>query len=93
MDGSGEITGEMLGDQMDDDLGVGFGVKCMSFGTEFFFQGEIIFDDAIMDENEPCGFMGMRIKLGDAPMRRPAGMADADRARRRIAPHYAFEVF
>jgi hypothetical protein len=79
-----EIAGEVLGDQMNDHLGIGFGAEFMPLGAELFLQGEIILDNAVMHQDKSFSFMRMCVQLGDATMGRPAGMPDADRTGGRV---------
>ena len=44
-----------------------------------------ILDDAVVHDRELLGRMRMRVVLGRAAMRRPARVADADRAGERLA--------
>ena len=61
---------------------------CFQFAAQF---AEIL-DDAVMDDGEPVGRMRMRVVLGRPTVRRPAGMADADRARERLATELRFQI-
>jgi hypothetical protein len=53
--------------------------------------GEIL-DDAVVHDGEPIGRMRMRVVLGRPAMRRPAGVADADRSRQRLAREPLFQI-
>ena len=67
---------------MGDDLGVGLGDEVVTLGDEFGLEGEIIFDDAVMDDDEGSGAVTMRVGvlLGGAAVGGPACVADAEGA-------------
>ena len=65
---------------MDDDLGVGFGLEEVVVAFQFRLQVLIVLDDAVMDDGDLAGRMGMGVVLGRAAMGGPAGVADADGA-------------
>ena len=59
---------------------------------EFAPQLAEILDDAVVHDGEFLGRMRMRVVLGRAAMRRPAGVADADRSGQRLARQFLFEI-
>ena len=60
---------------MGDDFCVGFGYKFVAGGGEFFFEGEVVFDDAVVDDDEGAGAVavGMGVLFGGAAVGGPAG--------------------
>jgi hypothetical protein len=68
-------------DQMRDDFGVGFGREGVALGAQLGLELEVVLDDAVVDQRDAAaGDMRMRVGLGDAAMRGPARMRDAERA-------------
>ena len=67
---------------MGDDLGVGFGDEGVPGGGQLFFEREIVFDDAVVDDDEGFGAVavGVRVLFGGAAVGGPAGVADAEGA-------------
>ena len=67
---------------MGDDLGVGFGDELVAFGDEGAFEGEIVFDDAVVDDDEGAGAVavGVGVLFGGAAVGGPPGVADAEGA-------------
>ena len=67
---------------MGDDLGVGFGDELVAFGDEGVFEGEVVFDDAVVDDDESAGAVavGVGVFFGGAAMGGPAGVANAEGA-------------
>ena len=66
----------ILFDQVNQNLGVGLGMKVV-FGFERGFKLSVIFDDAVVDEGKSLGTiqMGVGIGDGDAAVGGPAGVA------------------
>ena len=81
-------------DEVGDDFGVGFGYKFVALGGEFGFEGEVIFDDAVVDDDEGAGAVavGVGVLLGGAAVGGPAGVADAEGAGERVGGEDCFEV-
>ena len=50
----------ILLDEMGDDFGVRFGDEFVAFALKLFFQFEIIFDDAVVDDDDLAGAVAMR---------------------------------
>ena len=67
---------EQLVDQMQHDLGIGFGLEDRALFLERLAQLAEILDDAVMDHGDALGRVRMRVVLGRPAMGRPAGMAD-----------------
>ena len=70
---------------MSEDLGIGLGLEDMTLLVELCAERQVVFDDAIVDEHEAPALVEMRVGIlvGDAAVRRPAGMTDAQMAMRR----------
>ena len=77
---------------MRDHLAVGFGCELGALGFKLAAQLAEILDDAVMHDSEPLGRMRMRVGFVRPAMRRPAGMADANRARERLAREFLFQI-
>src|ERR1700722_10329485 len=73
----GEV--EFVFDEVGDDLGVGFGDELVALGDEGALEGEIVFDDAVVDDDEGAGAVavGVGVLFGGAAVGGPAGVADA----------------
>ena len=67
---------------MGDDLGVGFGDELVALGDEGALEGEVVFDDAVVDDDEGAGAVavGVGVLFGGAAVRGPASVADAEGA-------------
>ncbi|MDQ0576324.1 hypothetical protein QFZ29_002547 [Agromyces albus] len=61
------------------DLGVGLTGELVALGEQFVFQLGEVLDDAVVDEGEPALVTQVRVRVavGGAAVRRPAGVADA----------------
>src|SRR6266851_9631 len=77
-----------------DDLGVGLGDELVAGGGELFFEGEIVLDDAVVDDDEGSGAVavGVRVLFGGAAVGGPAGVADAEGAVEGVGGDDGFEV-
>ena len=82
MRGGGAGQFELVLDDVGDDLGVGFGGEGVAFGDEGFFELEVVFDDAVVDDDEGAGAVavGVGVLFGGAAVGGPAGVADAEGA-------------
>src|SRR3970282_3048221 len=67
-------------DQVGDNFGVGLRAELRPSFAQLFLELEIVFDNAVMDYDDVAGAVGVCIRLGRAPMCRPAGVADPERA-------------
>ena len=83
-----------LFDQVGDDLGVGLGDEFVALGGEFALQVEIIFNDAVVDDDDAAGAvaMGVGVLFGGAAVGGPAGVADAEGAVERMFAQNFFQV-
>ena len=79
---------------MGDDLGVGVGDEGVAGGGELFFEGDVVFDDAVVDDDEGTGAVavGMRVLFSGAAVGGPAGVADAEGAVDGVGGDDGFEV-
>src|SRR5205823_651013 len=73
-------------DEVRDDLGVGLRAEAMPVGEEPPLQDLVVLDDAVVNDDEITGAIGvrMRIRLGRPSMRGPARVRDPDAARYRL---------
>ncbi len=64
---------------MGDDFGVGLGLEGVALGYEGGLGGEIVFDDAVVDDDEGAGAVAVRVGVlfGGTAVGGPAGVADA----------------
>ena len=69
-------------DEVGDDFGVGFGDELVALGGEFALEVEVVFDDAVVDDDDAAGAvaMGVGVLFGGAAVGGPAGVADAEGA-------------
>ena len=76
------FVGDFLLDEVGDDLGVGFGDEGVAGGGELFFEGDVVFDDAVVDDDEGAGAVavGVGVLFGGAAVGGPPGVADAEGA-------------
>ena len=77
---------------MSDDLAVGLGGELGALPFQLPAQLAEVLDDAVVHDGEPVGRVRMGVVLGRAPVRCPAGVADADRAGERFARELCFQV-
>ena len=70
---------------MRDDFSVGLADETVPACGQFFAQLAEVFDDAVVDHRQTHGRMGMRVVLGRLAVGRPARVADADVAQKRLA--------
>jgi hypothetical protein len=67
-------------EQLSHALGVGLGRELLAFRLQLGAEGDVVLDDAVVDDGDAGRTVGMGIALGGRAMGRPAGMADARRA-------------
>ncbi len=81
-------------DEVGDHLSVGFGSELVALFLELSFEGEIIFDDAIMDDDDPAGAvaMGMGVLFGGAAVSGPTSVSDAVGAIQRFIADDVFQI-
>src|ERR1700719_860225 len=84
----------ILLDHVSDDFSVGFSGEFVAFFDELTFQRDIVFDDAVVHDDDGSGAvaMGMRVLFGGAAVSGPAGMADAVGSVERLEADDFFEV-
>ena len=73
-------------------LAVGLGRELGALAFQLAAQLAEILDDAVVHDREALGGVRMRVVLGRPAVRRPAGVADADRARQRLARELLFQI-
>ena len=76
---------------MDDRFGIGLALELVAVREKFLSEGGIVLDDAVVDKRKTLVVreMRMRVRIGRRAVRRPAGMADAQRTGR-LLPVVAF---
>ena len=81
-------------DQVRDDFGVGLGDEFVAFGDELVLQLEIIFDDAVVNDDDFAGAVAVRVGVffGGAAVGGPARVADAVHAFERSDADGFFEI-
>ena len=91
---AGGCVGDFLLDEVGDDLGVGLGDELVALVGELFFEGEVVFDDAVVDDDEGAGAVavGVGVLFGGATVGGPAGVADAEGAVEGIVGDDRFKV-
>ena len=82
----------MMCHQIRDGFGVGVGLERKAEPDELFLQCLEILDDAVMHDRDFVGRDRMRILLDRLTVRRPARMADSDRAAHRLLLQSRYEV-
>ena len=89
-----QIAFEIFFDQMRDDFGVGLGRESVALALELFLERQKVFDDAVVDDDDIAGAVAVRMGVffRGAPVRGPAGMADAVIAVDRIETQHVFQV-
>jgi hypothetical protein len=79
-----ETLRQIMRHEVCDGLGVGVGVEGMAEPGELFFERLEILDDAVMHDRDLVGRDRVRVFLDRLAVRRPACVADADRAAHRL---------
>ena len=81
-------------DEVSDDFGVGFGDEFVAQGGEFALEIEIIFNDAVVHDDEAAGAvaMGMGVLFRGTAVGGPAGVADAEGALKGMFAQNLFKV-
>ena len=89
-----QVAVEVALDQVADDLGVGLGAEHVAVLGQFLAQLAVVLDDAVQDDVDLVAAVavGVRVLLGHAAVRRPAGVCHADRGGRRANRHVAGAV-
>ena len=85
---------ELVFDEVGDDFGVGFGDEPVALGDEHLLQRQIVFDDAVVDDDQGSRAVavGVGVLFGGAAVGGPAGVADAEGAVYRRLLDDGFEV-
>ena len=80
--------------QVGDDFGVGFGDELVALFFELPLQFDVIFHDAVVDDDDLAGAVAVRMRVffRGAPVRGPARVADAVGAVDRRLPDHFFEI-
>ena len=70
----------MLLHQVGDDFGVGLGLESVAFVLQLLFQGQVVFNDAVVHHDDVALAIAVRVGvfLGGAAVRGPASVADAE---------------
>src|SRR5216684_4164760 len=77
---------------MRDHLGVGLRAEIGALFLQLLAQLAKVLDDAVVDDGETIGGMGVRVGFGGAAVSRPTGVPDTDRASERLAGKAGFEI-
>jgi len=85
---------ELLLDEVGDDLGVGLGDEGVAFGGELLLEGEVVFDDAVVDDDEGAGAVAVRVGVlfGRASVGGPPRVPDAEGTSDGVVGDDGFEV-
>src|SRR5215470_5843761 len=85
---------EVFLDHVGNDFGISLGGETVPFFSELLLQGNVVFDDAVVDDNDLSRAVAvrMRILFSGAPMRGPASVAYAIGAVERLKPDDLFQV-
>ena len=74
------------------DLGIGLGRERVALGGKLLPQRPEVLDDAVVDDREPRRSVGVGVNFGGLAVRRPPGVADADRAAERRSGEFRLQV-
>ncbi len=83
---------KLFRDEMGDDLGVGLRGEDVALGRQFLAQLAEILDNAIVNDRDAFAGVRMGVGLVRLAVRRPARVADADRAGKRRAGELLLEI-
>ena len=83
---------DLVADQMRDHLAVGLGRELGTLAFQLASQLAEILDDAVMHDGNHVGRVRMRVGFVRPAVRRPAGVADADRSRERFPRESLFQI-
>ena len=85
---------QFLLDEVSDDFCVGLGYEFVALRGEFLFESEVVFDDAIVDDDDSTGAVAVRmgVLLSGAAMCGPARVADSVGALERMLADDLLEV-
>ena len=79
---------------MRDDFRIGFGREFMAFFDQFLLQRQVVFDDAIVYNDNPARAIAVRMRVffGRTAMGGPTSVANAVSAVQWILPDHFFEI-
>ena len=77
---------------MDGDFAVGLGFELVALGEELRAKVTEILDDAVMHDGDACVRMRMGVDRGRCAVRRPARVADAGAAGKRVLVAHGVEL-
>ena len=79
-------------DEMRDDFGVGFRGEGVALGDELALDLEIVFDDAVVDDDDAARAVAMRMRVlfSRSAVCGPSRMAEAIQAGERVFPEWRF---
>src|SRR4051812_36075162 len=79
---------------MRDDFGVGLGLELVALRDQALFEGEVVLDDTVVDDDDVALAVAVRVGvfLGGAAVGGPTGMADPIFAVDRVELNGLFEV-
>ncbi len=77
--GFDQVTVEVSSDQVGDDLGIGLAAEDEAFGLELLLEGDVVLDDAVMNDGNGSVAAEMRVgvSVGGAAVGGPARVANA----------------
>ena len=90
--GLDEVAVVVLLDEVRDRLGVGLGGEVVAVGAQALAQLAVVLDDAVEHDRDLVAVAAgerVRVRLGDAAVRRPARVAEAGRRRRATSARVA----
>ncbi len=84
-----------MADHVGDDFTVGRRSKYVADRLKLFFQFGVIFDDAVVHDDDFAisAHMRMRVEIGRFAVRRPSRVTDAGRTVERVGGHKAVQFF
>src|SRR5581483_9362850 len=93
LDGLDEVAVVRALDQVRDDLRVGLGAELVPGVLELVLELAVVLDDAVEDDRDAviAAREGVRVRLADAAVRRPARVPEARRRRRAVVARGAAE--
>jgi len=85
---------EVFFDQVRDDFGIGFSGELVAFFNQLFLQAEIVFNDAVVYDDDLAGAIPMRMSVffRGTPVCGPASVANAVAAFERLEANGFFQV-
>ena len=89
-----QATLKVLFDQVGNDLRVGLGDESMSIGRQGFLEGQVVFDDPVVDHHElpSTVAMGMGVFFSRPAVGCPAGVANAHGTLTGLFPDRLFKI-